>query len=221
MNDSPDPRLRRHPLGFLELKDVPTPEELQDYYAQKYYQTDRGSYRKEYSKLELEFVKLKIERRAACAEDHVRSDNDSGCLTLLDVGCGEGFTLAWYKERGWCVEGIDFSKAGIEAHNPSVLADFHEGDIFELLQQRIRAWIKYDLVWLQNVLEHVVDPVRLLVDLRRIVKSTGGALIVTVPNDGSRFQKMLIEEQLISEPFWEHFVRYGLAVQGHSGGFPD
>ena len=38
-----DPRLRKHPLGFLEVIDRPTPAELSDYYARQYYQTEQSA----------------------------------------------------------------------------------------------------------------------------------------------------------------------------------
>lgn len=202
MNNSLDPRLRRHRLGFLQLKQIPSTGELREYYADKYYQANRGSYRNQYSTLEREFVNLKIERRATCAALYTPSRDRETVPRLLDVGCGEGFALSWYKQRGWNVEGIDFSRNGVETHNPSVLDYFIEGDVFESLEQRIKEGRTYDVVWLQNVLEHVVDPVRLLESLQHIVESPGGILVLTVPNDGSRFQQLLMEEELTTEPFW-------------------
>jgi hypothetical protein len=38
-----DPRLRRHPFGFLEVINRPTTEALSAYYADTYYQAGQGS----------------------------------------------------------------------------------------------------------------------------------------------------------------------------------
>jgi 2-polyprenyl-3-methyl-5-hydroxy-6-metoxy-1,4-benzoquinol methylase len=40
---------------------------------------------------------------------------------LLDVGCGEGCALAFFREHGWSVKGVDFSSAGVEPKTEVVL----------------------------------------------------------------------------------------------------
>ena len=56
-----DPRLRRHPLGFLEAVDRPTPEELGAYYAETYYQAGQGSFRRCYSDEEQHVIRLRVQ----------------------------------------------------------------------------------------------------------------------------------------------------------------
>jgi len=192
-----DPRLKRHPLGFLQADPMPTLAELRDYYA-SYYQQERSNYRKSYSESEHAFFDAKLAQRAALAHK-IRGDTAPG--RFLDVGCGEGFALAWFKREGWRVEGIDHSLAGIEAMNPGLADAVTAGDLFDLLDTRIGAGEKYDLVWLTNVLEHVTDPVGLLERLRRLV-APGGVLAVTVPNDGSAYQEKLLADGHIPERFW-------------------
>ena len=57
-----DPRLKRTRLGYLEVVNKPTSEELNSYYANKYYQEAMGSYEKSYSNEELKYIKLKIKQ---------------------------------------------------------------------------------------------------------------------------------------------------------------
>ena len=47
-------RLVRNPLGFLEFDPKPQASALEEHYAQKYFQTERGSYSHVYSKAERE-----------------------------------------------------------------------------------------------------------------------------------------------------------------------
>lgn len=193
-----DPRLRRHPLGFLEVVDRPTPVELSDYYAKQYYQTERSGYRHSYSALE----RSVIEQRVAHRSEHAHGlRGDRSPARLLDVGCGEGFVLAGLKAQGWEVEGIDFSGAGIESFHPELLDCVETGDVFALLQRRVALGRQYQMVWLGNVLEHVLDPVGLMQSLARVV-CPGGLLVVTVPNDGSPFQESLFADGHIQERFW-------------------
>lgn len=193
-----DPRLRYHELGFLEVIDPPSEEELSRYYAERYYQSERGNYRKEYSQEEYKYIRTKIAQKAGIIE-FIRGTNETG--TLLDVGCGEGFTLAWFQERGWSVEGIDHSAAAVAHMNPDLKHRVESGDVFELLKTRIEAGAQYDLVWLNHVLEHVSDPIVLLSRIRKIVPRTG-LLVVTVPNDGSTYQEKLLSDGDIPHRFW-------------------
>jgi hypothetical protein len=79
-----DPRLRRQPLGFLEVVNRPSAQELSAYYADLYYQTERGSFRRDDAPEESHAIGLRITQRAARAEALL---GRSGPGSLLDVGC--------------------------------------------------------------------------------------------------------------------------------------
>lgn len=193
-----DPRLRRHSLGFLEVVDRPTSEALAAYYADAYYQTERGSFRNRYGLEELHAIGLRITQRAARAQallGHTKTGR------ILDVGCGEGFVLADFARRGWQVSGIDFSVAGVRAMNPDMVDCVEQGDLFELIGTRVASGQTHDLVWLGNVLEHVLDPIGLLESLKSLV-APGGLLVATVPNDGSAYHEALLESGSIDRRFW-------------------
>lgn len=193
-----DQRLKKHPLGFWEIAAKPTSQELQQYYADKYYQEAKGSYELEYTQDELRYFRAKLEQRSVVLHHHLSSLSSR---TLLDVGCGEGYALAFFREQGWTVKGIDFSSAGVESKNPACKDVLATGDIFELLQAEIATGRTYDVVWLQNVLEHVIDPLDLLKSLRTLV-SPGGLAVVTVPNDCSITQRGALAHQHIDNAFW-------------------
>src|SRR5690606_22461488 len=114
---------------------------------------------------------------------------------------GEGFVLADFARRGWDVAGMDFSIAGVEAMNPQMADRVEQGDLFDMLDAAIISGRTYDLVWLGNVLEHVLEPIALLGALHRLV-ATGGILVATVPNDGSPYQEALLESGAIDRRFW-------------------
>jgi 2-polyprenyl-3-methyl-5-hydroxy-6-metoxy-1,4-benzoquinol methylase len=193
-----DSRLRYNKIGFLEVVDKPSPEMLQAYYAERYYQTERGNYQKTYSEKETAYLNLKIAQKASVVD---RFSKNKVPRSFLDVGCGEGFALAWFSTNNWSVEGIDYSIAGLETMNPAMLPYVESGDLFEILDRRISEGKRHDLVWLNNVLEHVPDPVALLKSLQHLV-APDGMLVVTVPNDGSIYQEFLLENGNISDRFW-------------------
>lgn len=200
MENVMDQRLRKHSLGFWEIAVKPTSQELYQYYADKYYQEAKGSYELEYTKDELLYFRAKLEQRSMVLQ-HYLSSLSGRPNRLLDVGCGEGYALAFFREQGWSVKGIDFSSAGVESKNPSCSDALVTGDIFALLKAEIAMGETYDVVWLQNVLEHVVDPLDLLRSLRTLV-SSGGLAVVTVPNDCSITQHGALAHQHIDNAFW-------------------
>lgn len=192
-----DPRLSRHEFGHLELLNKPTKEELLAYYRNNYYQNETGSYRKSYSKLERIVIDLRIAQRAK----QISFFRGEVPGSLLDVGCGEGFVLSHFGNLSWSVAGLDFSKAGVEIMNPDYAQYVEQGDIFDLLNKKIHANQNYDLVWLGNVLEHVLDPIALLHSLKQLVNSSG-LLLITVPNDGNHYHEYLYQEGQIPERWW-------------------
>ncbi len=191
-----DKRLTQHPLGFWTLAEKPSPEELKDYYAHKYYQQACGSYELQYGDDERAYFRAKLAQRHAV----LQRVSPEGC-SMLDVGCGEGFALAYFRDQGWSVKGFDFSAAGVESQNPDCRDALVVGDVFALLAAEIEAGQKYDAVWLQNVLEHVIDPVGLLTSLKSLL-SPDGVAVITVPNDYSSVQQEALSLGHIDREFW-------------------
>jgi 2-polyprenyl-3-methyl-5-hydroxy-6-metoxy-1,4-benzoquinol methylase len=194
-----DPRLKKHPLGYWQIENKPTTDELKKYYADKYYQEAKGSYELAYSQEELSYFNAKLEQRFAVLQRHLQTEGDKS--RMLDVGCGEGYALAFFRKGGWSVRGVDFSSAGVTSMNPDCLDALVTGDIFVLLNAEIAAGKTYDVVWLQNVLEHVLDPLDLLNSLRALV-APGGVAVVTVPNDCSIIQRAALAGEHIDHAFW-------------------
>jgi 2-polyprenyl-3-methyl-5-hydroxy-6-metoxy-1,4-benzoquinol methylase len=197
--DVSDSRLRRHGLGFLEATNRPSVQELSEFYAQTYYQEEKANYRKKYSTAELEVNSARTDRLVRHALSLVGLQGEGG--SLLDLGCGEGFVMAALDRMGWTVSGVDFSVAGLHSMNPSVEQFVEQGDIFQILEHRVAAGELYDMIWLDHVLEHVLDPVGLLTLARQVV-AVNGALVITVPNDGNHYREHLLAEGLVRDRWW-------------------
>jgi SAM-dependent methyltransferase len=97
---------------------------------------------------------------------------------LLDIGCNEGRGLKIYRHNGFTSEGLELNpraaevarSAGFTVHE-TLLEDFHPAT-------------PYDVVVLSNVLEHSLDPKRMLQDIARILKP-GGWVWIACPNNQS------------------------------------
>lgn len=190
--------LQKNKLGYYEIANKPTVDELSLYYKDKYYQEARGSYELTYTHAEKDYLNARLSRI-----HYLVSENHPGGYrrTFLDVGCGEGFTLAYFASKNFEVSGIDFSSAGILQQNPNFADCVETGDVFYLLEQKYLSNDKYDVVILQNVLEHVLEPVALLRLVRKLLEPSG-LLVITVPNDFSLTQKSLLSEGFIDREFW-------------------
>jgi len=95
-------------------------------------------------------------------------------LTVLDVGCGGGYTCEFLAQRGAVVTGIDQSAACIEAAiahaKLSKLAiDYHAGVAEQLPFEGDR----FDVVVCVDVLEHVADPAATVAEISRVLKPGG------------------------------------------------
>jgi len=105
-------------------------------------------------------------------------ENIYPCERLLDIGCGDGRVSELYKEKATKVYGIDISeKALSEASGRGIETSFQD-----LNQLPLGFEDNYfNCVVLTDVVEHVINPLGLLKEVRRILKDDG-RVIVTVPN---------------------------------------
>ncbi len=99
--------------------------------------------------------------------------------SILDVGCGEGFTLKKLEEKklGKKNEGIDYSDDAIRIGKKIYpeLALF-KGDVYGLSYKDNT----FDLSLCTEVLEHLDDPVKAVAEIRRV---TSKYIIFSVPNE--------------------------------------
>ena len=141
--------LRLNAFGFYEIKQKPTPSELREYYAKRYYQENLTTYQPEYPAEELEHIEGKLRLRHWVLEQ-LREAKGTG--SFLDIGCGEGWALDYFQRQGWEVLGLDFSSFSLEKFHPSLSDQLRTGDLYEEVQTLVAAGQQYDVLWLDNVL---------------------------------------------------------------------
>lgn len=99
------------------------------------------------------------------------------------------------------VSGIDFSDFGCKTHNPRVLSNLIVGDITQEMNKLVATNKKFDVIWLDNVLEHVAKPLVLLKSCKKLAKKNA-LLVIEVPNDFSKVQLQLLEMGYVPKPYW-------------------
>lgn len=206
--------VRKNNYGFYQLVNIPDSRELSEYYTQKYYQGAAGSYDSSYSLEELQYINNKLEQKYQVLSKFI--DITSSNQSFLDIGCGEGWALKFFNDRLWNVMGLDYSEFGCLNHNPEYLQYMVIGDIYDNINRLIADDKSFDCIWLDNVLEYVIDPFNLISRCRKLVANQG-IMVIEVPNDFSVVQRYLIGKEHISQPFWiaqpdhiSYFNREGL-----------
>ena len=116
--------------------------------------------------------------------------------SILDVGCGEGFTLNRLKENGIGkkLEGIEYLQAAIDLGKktyPDI--KITKGNIYELPYKDN----EFDLVLCTEVLEHLDEPEKALKELVRVSRKY---LVISVPNE-----PFFMLAQLIRGKNWSRF----------------
>lgn len=99
---------------------------------------------------------------------------------LLDVGCGNGQYLAYMRDLGWEVYGVDTDHEAALVAQQQYKVSVYTGN----LEDANFPNDYFDAVTLNHVIEHVFDPIKILSECYRILKP-GGCLIVVTPNSKS------------------------------------
>lgn len=100
---------------------------------------------------------------------------------VLEIGCGSGATLAWMKAQGLAghTTGIELAPQMAEQAGQNV-DSLIIGDAEALLDD-IACDPVFDLVLCLDVLEHFVDPWRMIEKISRALKQ-GGLVVASIPN---------------------------------------
>ncbi|MDJ0616483.1 MAG: class I SAM-dependent methyltransferase [Calothrix sp. MO_192.B10] len=196
----------KQPLGYVTVEPKPTLEELENYYQTTYYQdsfiVNNTGYETEYNEKEIAHRHLYSDMIIYSLEQSCSKELSSSNIRFLEVGCGEGFLLSRAAVKGWDVQGIDFNNYAINKFNPSMANKVEFGDVYNILDKMILSSDQtFDFCVMQNVLEHVIDPKKLLQKLRNIL-SPKGVIMFIVPNDYSPLQMKALELGIISEETW-------------------
>jgi SAM-dependent methyltransferase len=100
-------------------------------------------------------------------------------VAVLDIGCGAGDALVYHRTRGCTVRGVEADAHAVASARSVGLAVEH--GVFDPANY---APASFDVVTLDQVLEHFVEPATALLGVHQVLRR-GGALILTTPNAAS------------------------------------
>ena len=168
--------------GLVATSPIPSAEKIEDYYRQTF---QDGNYALlmqnplQYEKVYAEFVDvlrniLTIEGRRFKGID------------ILDIGCFTGDMLVLLKQEGANVSGLELQKEAVEIANRKLPGCIYQADVFgDKFPQ-----VQFDIITLTGVIEHVIDPMKLLYRIFAQLKP-GGIFLMQTPNSGSFLAKLM------------------------------
>ena len=143
------------------------------------------------------------------AEYKVKSciENKKG-IALLDIACGDGLMTEMFSHHFKRVVGVDANGAHLaEARKRLPAAEFHETLIEDLVLEE-----KFDTVTMLDLLEHVENPVAVLMKAASFL-SEGGRLIVHVPNARAINRRLAVLMGTLES--CEELSPFDLQIAGH------
>jgi len=152
----------------------------------KYYETpdylshntgDNGIMGKLYSKLR----KINIKRKFKLVNNY----NPSG--KILDIGCGTGELLQYFKQKNWSVSGIEPNTTARNFAKKNHKIEIWEEEMLETFSAN-----SFDVISMWHVLEHVPDLHKRLSQIEKLLKKDG-TIFIALPNldspDSKKYKK--------------------------------
>jgi SAM-dependent methyltransferase len=170
--------------GFKHI--IPLRDEIQaaSYYENEFYQA-KGDYIKNHTE-DLEWWTVEHNEKYDLFDHHL---NKHASKKIMDIGSGPGYFLKVGKDRGWEVTGIEPGKHAYQFSTQKLGLDIFNG-FFSV--QNHKDFGTFDVVHINNVLEHITDP-RQFLKLTYGILNPYGLICVTVPNDFNPLQKIIVD----------------------------
>ena len=157
--------------GFMFVYPQPTKEELDEIYSENYFD-EWGS--KEAGNA-LREMKMKTYKKQLL---EIRKIEDFH--TILDIGCGLGYSLDSAVEQGYKITGVESNEVIVNE-----IRQRHE-EIYKDLDEILSKNQKYDVITLMEVLEHLPDLSKLFTNLHQLMSENSLVMLTTIDADSSR-----------------------------------
>ena len=157
--------------GFMFVHPQPTKEELDEIYSENYFD--------EWGSKEAKDALRKI-KKMTYESQLVEIEKIQKIYTVLDIGCGLGYSLDAAKEQGYKVAGVESNQSVV-----SEIRKRHE-QVYTDLNEVLELRKKYDLVTLMEVLEHLPDLPKFFSQLHQMTHENSLVMLTTIDADSGR-----------------------------------
>lgn len=177
-------KLKKNEFGFFQVSPTPSAEEITKFYADEFYSGDYKNFNDSSLEVQINDKEFFEGRWNDIYNNFLEVDKnlkDGG--SILDVGCGWGLALLYFKSKGLDCYGFDPAKEAVEYGCKKGLTIKHAGlDGMDVFKSK-----KFNLVTMFNVLEHLADPIKSINQIKEILLPNG-ILMIDVPNEFNDFQ---------------------------------
>lgn len=173
-------KIKKDKLGFYYIFPTPNKKKLEQYYESKYFDKNI-SYKNKLIIEEENYHKCISSAQVFMLSKKMKKLKNKN---LLDLGAGKGTFLSNVKSYFKSCLGVDFSVDNLVKKNKSKIR-FISMNPEHFIENDLK---KFDVITLQNVLEHVPNAIYFMKKLKKNMKNSA-YLILTVPNDYSDLQK--------------------------------
>ncbi len=180
--------------GFLQIDPTPSKDEIAAYYAEEFYASENPAQVNDSSldvqERDKQFYDSWRTDIRLIIESEIKKDN----ISIYDFGCGWCESLTYFNQFGYECFGIDTAPEAIE-HGKNKGFNVEVSDLVDINPFERR----FDVVMMQNVLEHLASPKETVKKIYNDVLAYGGLLIIDVPNEFNIFQTVGCEVNNLSE----------------------
>jgi len=159
---------------FVFLDPRLTADELQLLYSDEYFLHDNADFGA-HTATDYETAAIKGSIKFPEILGWIRRFKPSG--DFFEIGCGMGYFLDYARKQGYAVSGIEYAELGVRTCREKFGLDVQRSS-FEELPPRLD---RYDVIFMGDVLEHLIQPLEMLSKARSMVKS-GGIVAMEVPS---------------------------------------
>jgi 2-polyprenyl-3-methyl-5-hydroxy-6-metoxy-1,4-benzoquinol methylase len=177
--------------GVVFLNPQPSFHEARKYYPDNYYSYHLSTSRTVFSNF-LDRIKSLFYPRGFSLGKGVR---------ILDLGCGNGEKVSRYLTSGADCYGVEINEKAVESARSKGVKAY-----CGLLSEQNFDEKFFDVIIMDNVLEHIMDPENLIAGSCSLLKKNG-KLIISVPNHLS-FTRLLFGKYWIGYDVPRHFYTY-------------
>lgn len=160
--------------SFIYIEPRPSADDLAVMYSDEYFLFDGASFGA-HASTDYETAARRGSVKFPTILGQIRRRKPTG--SFFEVGCGMGYFLDFAREQGYAVSGIEYSGLGAEKCRTTFGLDVTQSSL-EAYDPKGRT---YDVVFLGDVLEHLVDPLAMASKCRSFL-APGGILAVEVPS---------------------------------------
>ena len=130
---------------------------------------------------------------------------------LLEIGVGSGQSIVWFEQEGFEVRGIEPDGRNVDMINQLLT----RGNVIQSSVEKFNDERKYDIIWMSHVLEHVVNPIEFLGEIKKKMFDDG-IFFIEVPNS---CHSTTLNDSINKNPHLFHFSKNSLMKMVEAVGY--